>query len=150
MSCAHGRTIELHHASPFQDTVDDGRGQIVVVEDRSPLPRVLVGREDHRAALQVPVVDDVEQDVGGVRTVGEVADFVDDQDVGVSVARQGLRKPAGTEGGGQLVDQLRGGDEEGIESVLDGSVGDGDRQMGLSATGLTDEDQRAALGDEVG
>ena len=43
-----------------------------------------------------------------------------------------------------------GGDEEGVEAVLDGAVGDGDRQVGLAAAGLAAEDQAAALGDEVG
>ncbi len=150
MACAHGGTVELHRASALQDAVDDGGGQIVVVKDRSPLPGVFVGGEDHRAALQVAVVDDVEEHVGSVGSVGQVTDLIDDQDRRVSVAREGLGESAGTEGGGQLVDQLRGSDEQGIEAGLDCAISDGDRQVGLAASWLADEDQGATLGDEVG
>ena len=51
----------------------------------------LVGGEDHRALAQVAVVDDVEEHVGGVGAVGEVADLVDDEHVRVSVARRAPR-----------------------------------------------------------
>jgi len=78
------------------------------------------------------VVDDVKEYVGGVGAVGQVADLIDDQDRRVSVARESLGESAGAEGGGQFVDQLRGSDEEGIETALDRAIGDGDRQMGLA------------------
>ncbi len=131
MTGAHGWTVELHHASALQDAVDDGGTQIVVVKDRSPLPGMFVGGEDHRAPLEVAFVDDVEQDVGGVGSIGEVTDLIDHQDGGMSVARQSQGELAGAEGGRQFVDELRGCHEEGIEVVLDRAVSDGDREMGL-------------------
>ena len=39
-----------------------------------------VGRENHGAAAAVSFIDDVEEHVGGVGAVGEVAHFVDHQD----------------------------------------------------------------------
>jgi hypothetical protein len=33
----------------------------------------------------VPFVDDVEEDIGGVAAVGQVADLVDDEDIDVDV-----------------------------------------------------------------
>jgi hypothetical protein len=41
------------------------------------------------------LVDDVEEHVGGVGAVGEIADFVDDEDRGMRVDRQGVREFAG-------------------------------------------------------
>ena len=51
--------------------------------------------------------------------------------------------------GGQIIDQRGGGGEVGIEAVLNGAIGDGHRQVRLSAAGFARENQRAALGDEV-
>jgi hypothetical protein len=50
----------------------------------------------------------------------------------------------------ESLDQLGRGREERLEAVLDGAVGDRDREVGLPATGLAMKDQRAALADEVG
>ena len=61
-----------------QDAIDDGVGQVVIVEDVAPLGAGrLVGGEDHGLSLGVAVVDDMEEDVGGVWSVVEVADLVD-------------------------------------------------------------------------
>jgi hypothetical protein len=38
--------------------------------------------------------------------------------------------------GGELVDQFRGGGEECVEAVLDGTVSDGDGEVSLASTGL--------------
>ena len=73
--------------------------------------RRLVGSEQHRAAPLVAFVDDVKQDVGGIGSVGEVADFVDDQDVGLQVVSELLLQSALTAGHGEALDQHRGGDE---------------------------------------
>jgi hypothetical protein len=43
-----------------------------------------------------------------------------------------------------------GGGEAGLEAVLDGPVGDGDGESGLSGAGGAGEDEAAALGDEFG
>ena len=57
--------------------------------------RGLVGGEQHRATALVTFVDDVEQDVGGVGSVGQVADLVDDQNVRLQPLAQptALRHP---------------------------------------------------------
>src|SRR6266404_9022842 len=52
-------------------------------------------------------------------------------------------------GVGEILDQFRCGGEERREAVLDGAVPDGHRQMGLPSAGLTVQDQRSSLGDEV-
>ena len=49
---------------------------------------------------------------------------------------QGLAQAALAAGGGEIVDELRGGGEERRDAVLDGAVGDGDRQMRFPSAGL--------------
>ena len=53
-------------------------------------------------------VDDVEQDVGGVGSVGQVADLVDDQNVRLQVVSELLLQSAMPAGDGQTLDQHRG------------------------------------------
>ena len=55
----------------------------------------LVCREDDRATAHVSLVDDVEQHVDGVRAVGQVANFGDDQDVPLQVSFERLASLAG-------------------------------------------------------
>ena len=72
----------------------------------------------------MPLVDDVEEHVGGVGAVGEVADLVDDEDGGMRVGRQRLRELPGAKRGREVVDERGGGREVRIEAVLDGAIGD--------------------------
>ena len=62
-------------------------GKILIVQDATPRGDGFVGREDHRAATAMPFIDDMEEHVGRVRPVGEVADFIDDEQVRVGVGR---------------------------------------------------------------
>ena len=100
--------------------------------------------------MQVAVVDDVEEDVGGIGAVGEVADLVDDEHVRVDILAEGLAQAAEATGGGEIVDEVGGGGEERGGAVLDGAVGDGDRQVRFPSTGLAHQDEIAPLGDELG
>jgi hypothetical protein len=119
------------------------------VQHGSPALGLLVRREDHRALLDVPLVDDVEEDVRGVVAVGEVADLVHDQDVRSQVARQRVAQLASSARAREVVDELCAVDEERLETVLHGAVRDGDGEVRLAATRLALEDDRVALGDEV-
>jgi len=132
----HRGTVEDEEAAALKGAVDDGLGQVVVMENGTPCDEWrLVGGEEERPSAQVTIVDNVEQHVGGVGPVGEVADLVDDEDVGVDVLGQGLAQPALAAGGGEIVDEFSGSGEERRGAVLDGAVSDGDRQMRLPPTG---------------
>jgi hypothetical protein len=54
---------------------------------RPPRLQRLVGRKDQRAMPPVPLVDELEEHVAGVGAVGEIADFVDDEDRRMRVGR---------------------------------------------------------------
>jgi hypothetical protein len=120
------------------------------VQHGTPALGLLVRREDHRALLDVPLVDDVEEHVRSVVAVGEVTDLVHDQDVRPQVAHQRVSQLASSARAREVVDELRAVDEERLEAVLHGAVCDGDGEVRLAAPRLALEDHRVPLGDEVG
>ena len=77
MAGAHGGSFERDDAAAFEDAVENGFGEVGVVQDTAPALEWLVGGEDHGAPAAVALVDDMDQDVGGVGAVGETADLVD-------------------------------------------------------------------------
>jgi len=94
----------------------------------------------------VTLVDDVVEDVGRVRGAGEVAELVDDEDVGLDVAGEGFPESRLVARPREVVDECGGGREASVEAVLDGLVGDRDGEVGLAATRLADEDQVKCTG----
>ena len=66
MTGPHGESVELKMSASFKDPVNDGVGQIMVVEHVSPLGEGLVGGEDHRPVAMVAVIDDMEEHIGRV------------------------------------------------------------------------------------
>ncbi len=91
----------------------------------------------------------MEEDVGGVRALGQVSHLVDEEDVRVRIGRQRLMEASLPASVGEILDELRRGRKEGFEAVLNGPLPDGDRQMGLAAARLAQKDQRPPLGHEV-
>jgi hypothetical protein len=90
-------------------------------------------------------VYDVEDHVGGIGAVGEIAYFVDDQDRWrVYVDSACTNCPARKVLGRTSLRDRRGGKAR-VEAVLNRSVGNGDCRMGFARPGLIREDQRAAL-----
>jgi hypothetical protein len=61
------------------------------------------------------IVDDLEEDIGRVGAVAEIADLIDHEHVGVRIARHDVAALPAMRGGGQLVDERRRGGEGGIE-----------------------------------
>lgn len=151
MAGAVAGAVEDEEASALEDAIDDGVGEVTVVEGVAPVgERRLVGGEDHGPLSGVAVVDDVEEHVGGVVAVGEVADLVDHEDVRVGVGGQGLAQAARAAGAGQVVDEGRRGDEARGEAALDGLVGDGDGEVRLPSASFPEQDEVASLGDQLG
>lgn len=69
------------------------------MEHAAPGGHGFVGREDHGALAAMPIVDDVKEHVGRIRTVGEVADFIDHEDIGMRVRRERIGEAAGAKRG---------------------------------------------------
>src|SRR5215469_5097342 len=95
------------------------------------------------------MVDDMEQDIGGVLTVSQVADLINDQDMRASVSEQGLLQLSFSAGIRKILDEFRGGGAERVEAILDGTIADGDGQVRFSSARLAVQNQRAPLSNEV-
>jgi hypothetical protein len=50
-----GGAVEVEQTAAFEDPVDDGLGEVLVVQGLAPALRVLVGGEDHRPLADVSV-----------------------------------------------------------------------------------------------
>lgn len=94
-------------------------------------------------------VDDVEEHMSGVVAVGQIADLVDPQDCRVEVWGERLAEPTVSACCREIVDQVSRRDEAGRVSVLDGAVGDGDREVRLAAAGAAEQDGVATLADQL-
>ena len=101
-----GRAVETKEPAAFEDAVDDGVGEVVVVKDISPTSRVFVRCEDHRSSANVSVVDDVVEHVCGIIAVGEVANLVDNEDVRFYVNCKCLTQATVAARGREFVDEL--------------------------------------------
>src|SRR5208282_6458457 len=118
-----------------------------VGEDGIPFLEGFVGSQDHGIAF-VAVVDDFEQQVGGVGVIGQVTDFVKHEQAGAGVETE----LAATPGGGipvQVGEQVGDGAEQGGVAGQDGSVGDIFGNQGFAQAGRAAQDQVAAAGEEV-
>ena len=85
MAGAHGGSFERDDAAALEDAVENGFGEVGIVQDATPELKRLVGGEDHRAPAAVALVDDMEEHVGVVGSVGEVSDFVADEELRTDV-----------------------------------------------------------------
>ena len=84
-----GGPIEREDPAALEDAIDDGKRQVLVVQDAAPGRDGLLCREDHRALFPMAIIDDVEEHISRIRAVREIAHFVDDQHAGMEVRRQG-------------------------------------------------------------
>jgi hypothetical protein len=87
------------------------------------------------------VVDDMKEHVGGIRSVGEIADFIDHEDPRVRVRGEGIRELTRPKGGREIINERGGRGEEGIEAVLNRAVRGRDGQMRLPTSRFARENQ---------
>jgi len=139
----------MDEASTFQDSIEDGSCQVVVVQHFSPLTEGFVGSKDHRAFFEIAIIHHMEQNIGGFGAIAEIPDFIDHDDVRTSVGGQRLVQKAFGAGVRQILDELGGGGTKSLEAILDGAIANGHGEMSFTAALLAVEDQGAALGDEV-
>jgi hypothetical protein len=91
----HRRPIECKHTSALENPIDDRVRQVFVVQHASPPCERFVRREDHRPLLAMSIVHHVEEHVGGIGAVREIADLIDHQYGRMDIARERLGQPTG-------------------------------------------------------
>ncbi len=149
MSEPVGRTAEVDDAPALEDAVEDRLGEIRIVKDLSPGVDRLIRRENHGSAFEVALVDDLEEHVGRIRWMDEVADLVDHEDRDRDQGMECFGEASVTAGDRELVDEFVGGRKVGLEAVLDRTVGDRNRQRRLPRARRAGEDHSATLADEL-
>ncbi len=145
---AVGVATDVHDGGLVQQTIEGGPGHDGVAgEDVGPFGEGFVGGEDDGSAGVVALADDLEQQRGLGLIEGEVADFVDDEELGPGevvhlavefVFGEGFSEPAGGfDGAGEVnaVAQFRAGDTE------------ADGEMGFPHAGWAEENDVTAFGE---
>ena len=80
----------MDKASTLQDTIQDRGRKVFIVQHLSPFAERLISGKDHRSFSQMAIIDDVKQDVGSILSIGQIADFIDDQDMRMGVGKKRL------------------------------------------------------------
>lgn len=123
------------------EAVKDGAGEGgVVVEGGGPLGGDFIGGQDDGGTF-VAGADDLEEEVAAMLVEGEVAQFVEDEEVGVGVLTQSSWQTVGDHGGLQAIDDVDGVGEEDIFSGKGGGVADGGGEVGFSESGVAEEQE---------
>src|SRR3990172_2260543 len=85
MARAVGAAAQGEMRAPLQEAIHDRLRQISIMHDIAPGRQRFVGRDEDRALREVALVDDLVEYVRRVGGVGEIAELVDHEHVGVEV-----------------------------------------------------------------
>ena len=111
-------------------------------KDLGPVLEGAVGGDGGGAAVVVALGDDLEGELGLGGVHGEDGEVVDDEELGSDVAAEGAFEGAVKLGAGELVEHLRGADEDDAPAGrLAGLVGERAGEEGLAGAGGADEER---------
>ena len=119
-----------------------------IAEDARPFAEGEIGGDDDRGALVEPA-DEVEQELAAGLSEGQIAEFVEDDEVhaGQVIGDPTLPSVAGL--GLEPVDEIDHVVEPAAGAGSDAASGDGDGKMGLAGAGSADQHGVALLGNEA-
>jgi len=80
-------TVDGEDLGVVQQPIEERTGQDVVAQERSPLPKALVARQDQAPGL-VAGIDQLEDELGLARAQAGIADLVDDENLGPGIEAQ--------------------------------------------------------------
>ena len=131
------------------EPVEQGRGHLGVAEDGGPFGEAEIGGDDHAGAL-IELAQQVEQQGAARGAERQVAELIEDDEVGVDEAAGDL---AGLSLGLLLfegVDELDGGEEaDPPVMMLDGVDAESRGDVGLAGTGTADQDDVVRVVEEL-
>src|SRR5580704_6212554 len=126
--------LDVDRVRVMQQTIENGAGDDVVLEDSPPFAVALVGGQDHRATL-VAFADQLEQERGCLPVQVAVADLIEDEQAALAqmshfpahtIFRLRLR---------QAIEQIRQTDEVDTEAITNGFHPQRDCQVRLAHSG---------------
>ena len=118
--------------------VEQRGGHLGVAEDGWPFAEGEVGGDDDRGALVEPA-HEVEEQLPAGLSEGQVAEFVEDDEVASDELVCGAALAPGTEFGLEVVDQVDDVVAAAACALSDAGPRDGDGEMGLAGAGAADE-----------
>ena len=119
------------------ETVEQRGGHLGVAEDGWPFAEGEVGGDDDRGALVEPAHEVEEQLPAGLGE-GQIAKFVEDDEVAAYELVRGAALASGAELGLEVVDQVDDVVAAAPGALADAGARDGDGEMGLAGAGAAD------------
>jgi len=123
------------------ESVEESGGESFVAEDGLPCTKWEVGGEEEGDALG-ECGDGLEEEMCACFGERDVAEFVEDDEVGAEEFVEEAVELVGVVGGGEGVDELGDGEEANAVVESAGGETDTDGEMGFSKTGVACEDDR--------
>ena len=136
---------ELQDVGLVSEPIEQGRRQALVAEDLGPVGKAQVGRHDHRHPL-VQGRTELEDQLRAGGREGDEAQFVQDDQVLLESRGQEPGQLVLILGLDQLVDQAGGVVEADPVALPTGGQGQADGDVGLSQSGIADQQDRLRLG----
>ena len=131
-----------------EQAIEQRGGDHGIAEDLAPFGKASVGGEDHGAAF-VAGVDQLKEQVPAAGDDGEVADLVDDQQLGPAEEPDALAERALAFGLGERADEFGQRGEVDAAASVHRLDGERDGQVRLAASGLAEEVDDLVAVDEV-
>ena len=143
---AVGVALDVEDGGAMEEAVQDGAGHGgVLAEDLVPVAKGFVAGEDDGPLLLVALADDLEEKAGLQMIEFEVADFVDDEELGPGEVVQLAVEAVFVHGFAQPAGQIGDGGEVNAVAHLAGEHAQRDGQMGFADAGRAEEDEVAAF-----
>src|SRR2546427_727942 len=115
----------------MQQPIEDRRSEDVIAEDLAPLTDKLVGG-DEKAALLVAASDELEEEMRRSLLEGQIAELVEDEELGLGVESELVGELAIELGAGERAEQRGGAGEKHRMTRLDDGASEGDGEVGLA------------------
>ena len=132
----------------MQQPIDEGDHAAGIGEDLIPFAEHFVGRQDNGTLLLITTGDHLEEQIGVVCVVGEIADFVNGEQPWAGVAAQPACERGGGVLGGEVVQHFGGEGKAGGVAVQYCLVGEVFEQHGFAQAVGTDEHHVGGFADE--
>ena len=148
VSAAIALALDGDDVAMVDDPIDECGGAGGIGKNRGPFAEVEVGSEDDTLLL-IPSIDNLEEQIGIAVVVGEIAKFVDAQQLEAAVVAESAVESACGFGAREVEKEFGGRDEEGRMTGLHGAICDVLGQHGLAQALGSDQYDIAILGEEV-